>query len=220
MIDLTFADAPGTNVGDRGGSDRVISAGYGALGFGSFTAGERSRASGGGSIAVGILAHAGTLEGVGPFGLDGGNAGQVAFGWRTKATGNGSAVMGHGTTAAGDYSFVAGNGTTANASGGVAFGTYNATTDAAFVIGNGADNDNKSDAFILNKDGSAVFSGDVTVNSDMRLKANIISLGSTLAKLLKIDGKSYVMKKNTAVQKIGLLAQDVKEVFPELVKKN
>tara|TARA_R110001606_G_scaffold6617_1_gene29696 strand:+ start:5116 stop:6114 length:999 start_codon:yes stop_codon:yes gene_type:complete len=217
-IDLTFADAPGTNVGDRGGSDRVISAGYGALGFGSFTAGERSRASGGGSIAVGILAHAGTLEGVGPFGLDGGNAGQVAFGWRTKATGNGSAVMGHGTTAAGDYSFVAGNGTTANASGGVAFGTYNATTDAAFVIGNGADNDNKSDAFILNKDGSAVFSGDVTVNSDMRLKANIISLGSTLAKLLKIDGKSYVMKKNTAVQKIGLLAQDVKEVFPELVK--
>ena len=40
----------------------------------------------------------------------------------------------------------------------------------------------------------------------------------TTAKLLKIDGKSYVMKKNTSVQKIGLLAQDVLAVFPELVK--
>jgi len=37
--------------------------------------------------------------------------------------------------------------------------------------------------------------GDVVVSSDLRLKANIVSLGSTLAKLLLIDGKSYTMKK-------------------------
>ncbi|MDN3492728.1 tail fiber domain-containing protein [Winogradskyella bathintestinalis] len=219
-IDLTFSDADGSlaSVGGRGGGARMVSAGYGALGWGSFTAGERTRAVGGGSIAVGILAHAGSLEGVGPFGLDGGNAGQVAFGWRTKATGNGSAVMGHATTASGDHSFAMGNGTTASASGGVAFGTFNATTDAAFVIGNGSDGDNQSDAFVVNTDGSAVFAGDVTVNSDMRLKSNIMSLGSTVAKLLQIDGKSYVMKKNTTEQKIGLLAQDVQAVFPQLVK--
>ena len=61
--------------------------------------------------------------------------------------------------------------------------------------------------------------GDVTVASDVRLKANIVSLGATLAKLLLIDGKSYTMKKD-GKQKIGLLAQDIQKVFPELVSKN
>ena len=59
-------------------------------------------------------------------------------------------------------------------------------------------------------------SGDVVVSSDARLKANIISLGSTLSKLLLIDGKSYTMKKN-GKQKIGVLAQDIQKVFPKLV---
>ena len=56
--------------------------------------------------------------------------------------------------------------------------------------------------------------GDVVVSSDARLKSNIVSLGSTLSRLLLIDGKSYEMK---GKQKIGVLAQDIKEVFPELV---
>jgi hypothetical protein len=61
-------------------------------------------------------------------------------------------------------------------------------------------------------------SRDVVVNSDMRLKANIISLGSTLYKLLQIDGKTYTMKRDaTQKQKIGVLAQDIEKVFPELV---
>ena len=62
-------------------------------------------------------------------------------------------------------------------------------------------------------------SGDVVVSSDARLKANIASLGSTIAKLLLIDGKSYTMKKD-GKQKIGVLAQDVQKVFPELVSKD
>ena len=61
------------------------------------------------------------------------------------------------------------------------------------------------------------FDGDVVVSSDARLKSNIVSLGSTLSKLLQIDGKSYVMK---GKQKIGVLAQEIKEVFPELVTKD
>ena len=58
--------------------------------------------------------------------------------------------------------------------------------------------------------------GDIVVSSDARLKANIVSLGSTLAKLLLIDGKTYTMK-NDGKQKIGVLAQDIQKVFPELV---
>ena len=59
--------------------------------------------------------------------------------------------------------------------------------------------------------------GDVEVQSDARLKSNIVSLGSTLPKLLQIDGKSYEMK---GKQKIGVLAQEIKEVFPELVSED
>ena len=61
--------------------------------------------------------------------------------------------------------------------------------------------------------------GDIVVSSDARLKANIISLGTTLAKLLLIDGKSYTMKKD-GKQKIGVLAQDIQKVFPELVSED
>ena len=60
--------------------------------------------------------------------------------------------------------------------------------------------------------------GDVVISSDARLKSNIISLGSTLSKLLLLDGKSYKMNID-GDQKIGVLAQDVQKVFPELVTK-
>ena len=100
-----------------------------------------------------------------------------------------------------------------------------APAGVAFVIGNGDINttalqrgDNPSNAFVVYYDGSATLSGDLTINSDARLKSNIISLGSTLAKLLMIDGKSYTMKTNESQSKIGLLAQDVQKAFPELVK--
>ena len=82
-----------------------------------------------------------------------------------------------------------------------------------------------SNAILTLSDDDATFSDDVTVNgdltvaSDARLKANIVSLGATLAKLLLIDGKTYTLKKN-GKQKIGLLAQDIQKVFPELVHKN
>ena len=70
-------------------------------------------------------------------------------------------------------------------------------------------------------DGTTTIAGDLNVNSDARLKANIISLGSTLSKLLQIDGKSYTMKKDESEkQKIGLLAQDIEKVFPELVSES
>ena len=70
-------------------------------------------------------------------------------------------------------------------------------------------------------DGTTTIAGDLNLNSDARLKANIISLGSTLAKLLQIDGKTYTMKKDeNKKQKIGVLAQDIEKVFPELVSES
>ena len=79
-----------------------------------------------------------------------------------------------------------------------------------------------TDAITIANSGNVTFSqditisGDVTISSDARLKSNIVSLGSTLSKLLLIDGKSYTMN-GDGKDKIGVLAQEIQEVFPALV---
>ena len=164
----------------------------------------------------------------------------TASGWYSTAMGSGttasglySTAMGRATTVSGWYSTAMGRNTTASDYGSLVIGQYNSsgssvtnnatsfnTANTAFVIGNGADSSNKSDAFKVMFNGDTTVSndltvsGDVVVSSDARLKSNIVSLGSTLSRLLLIDGKSYEMK---GKQKIGVLAQDIKEVFPELV---
>ena len=160
----------------------------------------------------------------------------VAMGRETTASGNYSTAMGRETTASGKYSISMGRNTTASDFGSTVIGRYNSsgssvtnsatsfsTSNTAFVIGNGADSSNKSDAFKVMFNGDATVSndltvsGDVVISSDARLKSNVVSLGSTLPKLLQIDGKSYEMK---GKQKIGVLAQEIKEVFPELVSED
>jgi hypothetical protein len=132
--------------------------------------------------------------------------------------------------ASGTLATALGNQTRATSAGALAIGQWNTFDDAidgaaadashqAFVIGNGNGKVNgRSNAFEVLYDGTTTIAGDIVINSDMRLKANIISLGSTLSKLLQIDGKTYTMKKDkTQKQKIGVLAQDIEKVFPELV---
>jgi hypothetical protein len=77
-------------------------------------------------------------------------------------------------------------------------GTYTGSNPGvAFVIGNGdidsstgKGGDNPSNAFIISYDGNATLSNNLTINSDARLKSNIVTLGSTLSRLLLIDGKA------------------------------
>ena len=161
----------------------------------------------------------------------------TALGYSTTASGGYSTAMGEGSTASGSRSTAMGKSTTASDFASVVIGQYNSsgssvtnnatvfnTANTAFVIGNGTSG-SLSDAFKVMFNGDATVSndltvsGDVVVSSDARLKANIASLGSTIAKLLLIDGKSYTMKKD-GKQKIGVLAQDVQKVFPELVSKD
>ena len=172
----------------------------------------------------------------------------TAMGNGTIASGSRSTAMGSATVASGNYSTAMGRITTASGSVSTAMGYYSTASDfsslvmgqfnlsgstvtssadqfsldnTAFVIGNGADSDNRSDALVVKFNGDATLAGNLNINSDARLKSNIISLGSTLSKLLQIDGKSYTMKKDESEkQKIGLLAQDIEKVFPELVSES
>ena len=193
----------------------------------NFTAGYQNiagdvtaaRGSGGSAVAMGKynMATADTSMALNR-GTAATNQAATAMGFRTVADNAGmlaigvNNVTGLGDTASGRYFYTDGQ--------------YNgAPAGVAFVIGNGdintqayARGSNPKNAFIVYYDGNATLSGDLTVNSDARLKSNIMSLGSTLAKLMKIDGKSYTLKSNKKVNKIGLLAQEIEEVFPELVK--
>lgn len=53
--------------------------------------------------------------------------------------------------------------------------------------------------------------------SDAKLKENIKPLDSSLEKLLRLNGVSYSWVKD-GEKDIGLVAQNVEEVYPELVK--
>ncbi len=211
-----------------------------AAGAGSVSLGQENVAWGTTNFTTGYQNTAGdTSQGVGA----GGSA--TAMGKYNTASADASMALNRGTSATNQAATSMGLGTTADNVGMVAVGVNNAAgigdTDqqyyyvdgaysgsnpgVAFVVGNGdidssngLAGSNSSNAFIVNYDGSATLAGDLTVNSDMRLKSNIVSLGNTISKLLMIDGKSYTMKTNQAIEKIGLLAQEVQKAFPELVK--
>ena len=188
----------------------------------SIAMGYQTTSTGGASTAMGFITTASGF-------------GSTSIGYKTTASGYGSTSIGYQTTASGNSSTAIGKNTIASDFGSLVIGQYNligstvtnsATetnyANTAFVIGNGTASNAKSDAFKVMVNGNTTVgndltvSGDIVVSSDARLKANIVSLGSTLAKLLLIDGKSYTMKKD-GKQKIGVLAQDIQKVFPELV---
>jgi hypothetical protein len=53
--------------------------------------------------------------------------------------------------------------------------------------------------------------------SDTRFKQNIQTLGNPLAKLAQVRGVRFNWKDNPEDEQIGLVAQEVEKVFPELV---
>ena len=211
-----------------------------AAGGGSTALGQENVSWGTTNFTAGYQNVAGdTSAGVG----SGGSA--TAMGKYNVASADASMALNRATTATNQAATSMGLGTTADNVGMLAVGVNNAAglgdtaqqyyyvdgaytganPGVAFVVGNGDIDSsngragaNSSNAFIVNYDGSATLAGDLTVNSDARLKSNIVSLGATLSKLLLIDGKTYTMKSNEAIEKIGLLAQEVQKAFPELVK--
>ena len=188
-----------TSAGEgTGGSATAIGHGTFAQGRSSFAANQYTTANNQASASLGI-------------GTTSDNFGMLAVGVNNAA--------GIGDTTAdpndyGGYYYADGNYTGSNP--GVAFVVGNGDMDS----GTGGAGSNPSNAFIVNYDGSATLSGELTVESDARLKANITTLGNTLSKLLLIDGKKYTLKSQESIEKIGLLAQDIQKVFPELVKES
>ena len=231
-VDLSYSASSSSTRGATG--EYATAMGY------NTTAGAYCTAMGGGTTAYN------RATAMGEFTTASGDY-STAMGWFTAASGRWSTAMGSWTTASGEFSFAMGdyttasgsrstamgNGTTASDYASLTVGRYNSvnstvtsggnatsfdTDNAAFVIGNGTASNAVSDAFVVRFNGDATLSGDLTINSDERLKDNIQPLGSTLNKLHQIEAKTYSLKKDEEhTPKIGVLAQEVQAVFPELV---
>ena len=96
------------------------------------------------------------------------------------ASGNYSHAEGGSTTASGDYSHAGGYHTTANQTYQTVIGVYNTYNgsennkiDKLFVVGNGRDKNNRSNAFIVDKDGNAIVQNNLTVNNNKIMSSDL-----------------------------------------------
>lgn len=137
-----------------------------AEGRGTAAIGSRSHAEGFSTKAIGQGSHAEgfSTQAIGDY--------SHAEGSNTRAAGIGSHVEGYLSVTIGDYSHAEGIGTIASGSYQHAQGTYNTegNTTSLVIIGNGADDNNRSDLALFNTDGiqftqpvtGSIFSGSFT----------------------------------------------------------
>jgi len=69
----------------------------------------------------------------------------------------------------------------------------------------------------LHVGGDITYVGTITDVSDSLLKENVVPLGSTIDKVVQLEAKVYDLVGDDTTREIGLFAQDVEALFPELV---
>ena len=79
-----------------------------------------------------------------------------------------------------------------------------------------ARNSSGSDMFNIDSSGNVTANGNVTAYSDIRIKEDIKTIDNALDKVSKLRGVEYT-RKETKAREIGVIAQEVKEIVPELV---
>jgi hypothetical protein len=214
-----FSTAMGLHTYATGTEATSIGRSCNASGTSSLAMGIWSSASGSYSIAMGYNAYAKAY-------------GSIAMGYHSSANRDFSLATGFGTKANGGSSTAMGWNTNAKSYASVAIGSYNDTTctssfswvpsDPLFVAGNGNGGE-ASNALTLYKNGNMTIAGTLTQNSDFRLKENIASISNGTVLIEKINPVYFYFKdKNThpAGRQIGIIAQEVKEVLPELVQED
>jgi hypothetical protein len=208
-----------------------------ALGYGNETNGEASIGMGYQTKTYGKYSHTygyKTQTNAAAEASFAGGSSTTAFGKYSFALGSGLNANSYAEFVVGQYNTnyqVAANGQT----------QWN-TTDRLFVIGNGTAAATTSDAMVVLKNGyvglgtnqpsstlhvigNVYATGSVTQNSDLKFKREIVPIGNALEKALKMRGVYYNWKraefpqnKFTDRRQIGLIAQEVETLFPELVE--
>jgi Chaperone of endosialidase len=96
---------------------------------------------------------------------------------------------------------------------------YYVTNIGAGWLGIGAGNASLSPQIKCNSDGTINSSVTITVSSDIRLKKNINKIENALEKIITLNGYTFNIK-SVKDKNIGLIAQEVQNVFPELIYKD
>ena len=201
----------------------------GSVGMYSFAAGDDTIALGAGAVAMGGFSTASSNWAI-ALGHTVTASGQYSFAAGIQATASGGAAVSIGTVtlASGDSSTATGEGTIAQARASFAAGAYNVAagsmsarvdTDPVFVVGNGTTLA-RSNALTLLRNGNLTIAGTLTQASDARAKTDIAPLAGVLGRIGSVHGVSYRFKDGISApegRQIGLLAQEVREAFPELV---
>jgi hypothetical protein len=173
------------------------------VGFSTIASGANSMAMGGGSISSGNNSTAlGFSEARGDY--------TTAMGLSNIAKGFGSSAAGFSNIAKSAYSLV--------------IGKYNDTTavSSLFEVGNGLSETTRSNAMNVYSNGYVWIQGALTQNSDARLKKNITPLSNPLGSIQQLNGYTYNWKDESrdSAQQIGLIAQELQKVYPQLVRAN
>jgi hypothetical protein len=124
-------------------------------------------------------------------------------------------AVGYGNITSSGYGFfVTPN---AGSTGGVRIAA-NATSGIAYLqFTNNAQNAEWTNIAVTN--GAAVFSGSVSANSDIKLKTNVKTISNPLDKVSRLRGVEYD-RIDYDSHEIGVIAQEVEKVIPEVVTDN
>jgi hypothetical protein len=216
-----------------------------ATGGNAVALGASTLASGGASTAMGSSTTASNSAATSMgSGTTASGFAATAMGWNGTASGQASTAMGVGCTASGNYSIATGSATfatgafsisggfqtTAQAQASLVLGRYNViagttnawvATDPVLVVGNGTSTLATANCFTLLKNGNLTIAGTLTQSSDGRLKKDVAPVTGALRKVTALRGVSYLFKDGSlrpSERQIGLVAQEVREVLPELVQ--
>ena len=150
-----------------------------------------------------------SLNGAHFYGNDGGTYGA----WRTSGSRNGYSGIydNHSATNANMFD-ASGNGGNFHSTGGWHFYYYRA--HACLAIGSST----TSSSYSLYVTGSIYSTADVIAYSDKRAKENIVTVDSAIEKVNKLRGVYYTPKEGEdKSRKVGVIAQEILEVLPEVV---
>ena len=189
----------------------AFSMGRGTVASGDYSTamGYNTVATGPQSTAFGVESNASGLHSLAAgYGTNASGTQSTTMGGATMASGVRSTAMGYLSNASGDASVAMGTGTKARSNSEVALGMNNTdyqpgstegfvATDRLFVIGNGTDENNKSNAMVVLKNGNTTINGTTTANS-------FVKAGGTSSEYLMADGSTSTGGSTTSMGSISL----------------
>jgi hypothetical protein len=99
----------------------------------------------------------------------------------------------------------------------IGYGNGGSTAGITRIYGGGSTGANVT----VDVSGNVVATGNITAYSDVRIKEDIQPLSNALGKVLRLGGYSYLRKdEHTGKRHIGVIAQEVEAVQPELVSES